>query len=245
MKDSSHWYSSRIERDVQLVRWGHYGAPVLLFPTAGGDAEEAERFHLIGALWPLIDAGRIKVYCCDSVAGQAWIQNGTAPFYRARLQNLFDSFVYREVLPAIRTDCRCDDIEVITAGASIGAFNAVATVCRHPDAFRAAIGMSGTYDLEKWLNGEFFEDFYFASPIHYLPNLDDGAQIEALRRRFVLLAYGEGRWEDPDESWRMANVLGAKGVPNRVDAWGQQWDHDWPTWREMLPRYLDELTGGA
>ncbi|MDH4031677.1 MAG: hypothetical protein OEU49_12575, partial [Chromatiales bacterium] len=85
----------------------------------------------------------------------------------------------------------------------------------------------------------------FASPIHYLPNLEDGAQIEALRRRFVLLAYGEGRWENPDESWRLANVLGAKGVPNRVDAWGQQWDHDWPTWREMLPRYLDELTGGA
>ena len=32
------------------------------------------------------------------------------------------------------------------------------------------------------------------------------------------------------------------GIPNRVDNWGPDWDHDWPTWRAMLPQYLDELT---
>src|SRR5439155_507101 len=69
------WYSHRVERDVQLVRWGHFGAPVLLFPTAGGDAEEIERFHVIEALEGLISAGRIKVYSCDSVAGQ-WLISG-------------------------------------------------------------------------------------------------------------------------------------------------------------------------
>jgi esterase/lipase superfamily enzyme len=144
-------------------------------------------------------------------------------------------------VPAIRIDCRSNDVEIVTAGASIGAFNAVASLCRHPDVFRTAIGMSGTYDLQPWLNGEFYEDFYFSSPLHYLPELGDGAQLAALRSRFVLLAYGEGRWEDPDQSWRLADVLGAKGVPNRVDVWGQEWDHDWPTWREMLPRYLSDL----
>jgi esterase/lipase superfamily enzyme len=56
------------------------------------------------------------------------------------------------------------------------------------------------------------------------------------------MAFGQGRWEDPGESWRLAGVLGDKGVPNRVDAWGPEYDHDWPTWREMLPKYLDELT---
>ena len=39
----------------------------------------------------------------------------------------------------------------------------------------------------------------------------------------------------------IADVLGAKGIPNRVDPWGREWDHDWPSWRAMLPRYLDEL----
>lgn len=242
MKDSSVWYSPRLERDVRLTRWGHFGTPVLLFPTAGGDAEEVERFHVVGAVLPLIEAGRVKIYSCDSVAGRTWIEDGQTPFYRARVQNLFDGYVINEVVPAIRADCRSDRIQIIAAGASIGAFNAVASLCRHPDAFRAAIGMSGTYDLEPWLYGHFFDDFYFSSPLHYLPNLHEGPQLDALRHRFVLMAYGEGRWEDPNESWRMAKVLGDKGIPNRVDVWGREWDHDWPTWREMLPRYLDDLT---
>jgi len=241
MKESSTWYSSRLEQDVHLVRWGKYGTPVLLFPTAGGDAEEIERFHLIGALQPLIDGGRIKIYSFDSLAGRTWMESGHSPAYRARFQNLYDACIRQEVVPAIRADCHSDAIEIITAGASIGAFNAVASLCRHPDVFRLAVGMSGTYNLEKWLNGEFFDDFYFSSPMHFLPHLTEEKQLGALRERFVLLAFGEGRWEDPGESWRLANTLGAKGIPNRVDPWGQEWDHDWRTWRAMLPRYLEEM----
>jgi esterase/lipase superfamily enzyme len=30
-------------------------------------------------------------------------------------------------------------------------------------------------------------------------------------------------------------------VPNRVDAWGKEWRHDWVTWRKMLPQFLGEL----
>ena len=239
-KVSSRWFSSRVEQDVHLVRYGHYGTPVLLFPTAGGDAEEAERFHLIGALGGLIDEGRIKVYSTDSIAGRAWVTGDHAPEYCSLLQNRFDAMVYEEILPAIRNDCQSDDIEVIAAGASIGAFNAVATVCRHPDAFLAAVAMSGTYDLSKYLEGRMNQDFYFSSPLHYLPDLE-GPQLERLQTRLILLPSGEGQWEDIGESWRMANVLGAKGVPNRVDSWGTDWKHDWETWRAMLPKYLDEL----
>ena len=225
---------------MPLVRWGHFGTPVLLFPTAGGDAEEVERFHLIRVLEPLIDEGRIKVYSTDSVAGRTWVSGDHSAEFCSRVQNLFDAFIYEEVTPAIRTDCDSQDIEIIATGASIGAFNAVATVCRHPDAYRMAIGMSGTYDLSKYLEGRMFPDFYFSSPIHYLPDLE-GPQLERLRTRFILLPTGEGRYEDIGESWRLARILGAKGVPNRVDPWGANWHHDWETWREMLPKYLAEF----
>lgn len=241
MKDSSSWWSERVQQHVRLVRWGHYGTPVLLFPTAGGDAEECERFRVIQSLEPLIAAGRIKVFSLDSIAGAAWLSGRHHPLHCAWLQNRFDACVYHEIAPAIRTDCRSPDIEILTAGASIGAFNAVATVCRHPDVFSLALGLSGTYDLQGWLHGDWSDDFYYSSPVHYLPGLGEGEQLDRLRRRFLLLATGQGRWENPQESWRMADVLGAKGIPNRVDAWGPEWDHDWPTWREMLPRYLAEL----
>jgi esterase/lipase superfamily enzyme len=240
MKSVERWYSPRVRQDMTLVRWGAMGRPVLLFPTAGGDAEESERFLMLEALRPLLSDGRIKVYSVDSVAGRAWADK-LPPRHCSWLQTAFDAYVYHEVVPAIRADCRSSDIEVIAAGASIGAFNALASLCRHPDVFCAAVGMSGTYDIEPWLHGEMNDDFYFSSPMHFVPQLW-GWELDQLRRRFALMAVGQGRWEAPDESWRMAKVLGDKGVPNRVDAWGQEWDHDWPTWRRMLPQYLHELT---
>ncbi|MDH3524424.1 MAG: alpha/beta hydrolase-fold protein, partial [Acidobacteriota bacterium] len=230
-----------LEQTLTVVRWGHFGTPVLLFPTAGGDAEECERFLMLQVLAPLLEAGRIKVYSCDSIAGRTWTSRLGDGRYRARVQTLFDRFVADELVGAIRKDCSDPTIEIVTAGASIGAFNAVATLCRHPDAFKAAIGMSGTYDLTRWLDGEWSDDFYFSSPLHYLPGLGEGEQLSRLRQRFVLLATGEGQWEAPAESWQMANLLGSKGIPNRVDPWGPDYDHNWPTWRAMLPRYLDEL----
>jgi esterase/lipase superfamily enzyme len=241
MKEASRWYSERVEQPVTLARWGHWGAPVLLFPTAGGDAEEAERMQLVGALAPLIEAGRIKLYSCDSLAGRALAAKWGTEEYRCRLLNRFEEMIAAEIVPAIHADCG-GRAEVIAAGASIGAFKAVAVTCRYPWLFRAAVAMSGTYDLERLLGFHGNGDYYFAAPLSFLPNLGESEPLDWLRRRFVLLAYGQGRWEDPDENWRMANLLGAKGVPNRVDVWGPEWDHDWPTWRRMLPLYLEELT---
>lgn len=240
-KVRSTWYSPRLRRDVTAVRWGHYGAPLLLFPTAGGDAEECERMQMIRALSPLIDAGRLKVYSPDSVAGQAWVDKNLSTGHKAWVQNQYDGYVYDELVPLIRRDCASSDIEIITAGASLGGFNAVASLCRHPDVFRTAISMSGTFDFTGWMEGHHPDDFHMASPTHFLPYLDEGHQLRALRRRFVIFAVGEGRWETPRNSWHMAAVLGRRGVPNRVDLWGKNHDHDWPSWREMLPKYLSEM----
>lgn len=240
-KQSENWYSDRLGQHVTVVRWGHVGTPVLVFPTAAGDAEECERFLMLDVLAPLLEKGRIKVYSVDSVAGQAWVDRDIPRDVAGRRQNQFDEFVYREVIPLVRHDCKSPDIEVIAAGASIGAFNALAAICRHPDVFKSAICMSGTYDLKKFMGEEMTQDYYQSSPMHFLPNLGEGEQLRRLRQRFVLFTHGQGRWEDPNESWRIADVLGAKDIPNRVDAWGQEWDHDWPTWREMLPKYVDEL----
>jgi esterase/lipase superfamily enzyme len=227
-------------QSVLCARWGSFGQPVLLFPTAGGDAEECERFKMMLVLRPLIEAGRIKVYSCDSVGGQALTERRShPPGYFPRVQCLFDAFVRHEFVPWIRADCASPDIEIVTAGASIGAFNAVAAVCKHPDVFSKAIAMSGTYNIAKWLEPEDLGmDWYYSSPLHFVPNLQEGPQLHALRQRFVLLPTGEGPYEDPSESWRMGQVLGARGIPNRVDFWGQDYRHDWTTWREMLPRYL-------
>jgi|SRR6202453_1991205 esterase/lipase superfamily enzyme len=241
LKIRERWFSDRIEQDITVARWGSFGVPVLVFPSAGGDAEEIERNGLVDACGSLLAEGRVKLYSVDSVAGQAMVTKAGSVEYRMWLLNQFQECVRWEVVPAIHADLGGQAIDVITTGASIGAFNAVAMLGRYPDAFSAAIGMSGSYRVERFYDEAWSQDLYYAAPLQFLPGLS-GSQLDRLRERRVILASGEGDWEDVGESWRMAAVLGDKGIPNRVDNWGKQWPHEWSTWRRMLPQYLDELT---
>jgi esterase/lipase superfamily enzyme len=238
----SRWYSQRTQCEITMVRWGHYGQPVLVFPTAGGDAEEIERFKLIDVLRPLLDDGRIKIYSVDSVASSAWFNKQGTPQHRMWLQNQFHQYVKHEVVPAIRQDCKSPDIGIWAAGSSIGAFHAAAVVCRFPDLFHKALSMSGTYNLMRFIEvNDYTEDYWKASPLQFVPSLE-GLHLDVLRTRYIHIATGEGKWENIGESWALANVLGAKGIPNRVDSWGPDWHHDWVTWRAMMPKFLDEWT---
>jgi esterase/lipase superfamily enzyme len=235
------WYSPRVQTDITVVRWGVVGVPVLVFPTAGGDAEEIERQGLVNACGPLLAEGRIKLYSVDSVAGRAMVAKDGSAEHRMWLLSQFQECVRWEVVPAIHADLGGRALDVIAAGASIGAFNAVAMLCRYPDVFGAAVGMSGSYRIERFYDEAWSEDLYYSAPMQFLPGLD-GGHLDRLRQRRAILASGEGDWEDISSSWQMAGVLGDKGIPNRVDNWGPQWPHEWHTWREMLPQYLRELT---
>ena len=243
---STRWHSERLGQEVQVVRWGTFGTPVLLFPTAGGDAEEIERFHMIDALEPLLEAGRIKVYSCDSVAGQALARGrGHAAHQRWLIRTSSTQFVRHEVVPAIRTDCRAPDIEIIAAGASIGAFHALAVLCRYPDVFTHAIAH------ERHLRPR-------ALPRRAEPPTTstrrrrctscpalNGADLERLRTRFVAARLGRGARRGHRRVLATPRTCSAERHPQPRRPWGQDWHHDWPTWRRMLPQYLDELTVGG
>ena len=98
------WFSERLQTDVTVVRWGAFGVPVLVFPSAGGDAEEIERHGLVNACGPLLAEGRIKLYSVDSVAGQAMVTKAGPVEHRMWLLNQFHEFVRWEVVPAIHAD---------------------------------------------------------------------------------------------------------------------------------------------
>lgn len=237
MKAVERWHSHRMKQPITVTRWGHGGLPLLVLPTAGGDAEEIERHRLVDQLGDLLEAGYLRVYSCDSVAGAAMMDRRGDVGYRCWLLNQFHHAVAREVVPLMRHDSGHQLVAV--GGSSIGAFNAVALISRFPAKFRAAIALSGTFEIEHLIGG-YADDLFYCTPQRFLPGLQ-GPALDLLRQRFVLLASGTGDWEDIEESWRMADALGAKGVPNRVDDWGPAYEHEWPTWWEMLPRYVREL----
>lgn len=217
---------------------------MLVFPTAGGDAEEIERFHLVRSVAPLLEAGKIKLYSCDSVGGRAWFDKETSPEHRMWMQHQYHQYVKHEVVPAIRRDCNSEDVPIWSAGASIGAFHAAAVVCRFPDIFHKALAMSGTFGIMKWIERPEPTDYFFvSSPLHFVPTLS-GKHLDLLRTRYVHFASGEGKWEDIQESFRLAKILGDAGVPNYVESWGPDWHHDWVTWRAMVPKILGQWTEG-
>ncbi len=56
-------YSPAIGRQIQVLAFGHYGAPVIAFPSGGGKFFDFEDNGMITAVAPLIESGRIKVSC--------------------------------------------------------------------------------------------------------------------------------------------------------------------------------------
>lgn len=234
------WHSKALDREMTMAAWGHYGKPVLLAATAASDALDYERFKLVHVLKPLMEAGKIKVYSVASVAGEGWLSKEAHPGHKTWLQSRYDLYLDQEVFPAIRKDCGGDAL-IAMAGASIGAYQAVNALLKHPESVDLAIGMSGTYDFDRWVGDHRDSHYYFNQPLYFVPNLPEGPQLDLMRKRRVVIATGQGRAEAPHESVRLSQVLNGKGIPNNLEIWGNDVHHDWPTWRTMLPMFLSKL----
>jgi hypothetical protein len=83
MKTEYHrWYSHRLGLDMGIVVYGHWGPPLMGFPTSAGDEWELDRQGMISALAPLIDAGRVKFFSVNSVNWAGLYNKGAHPFHR-------------------------------------------------------------------------------------------------------------------------------------------------------------------
>lgn len=240
MKREIHkWFSPRLSKDMEVAVYGHYGFALLLLPTAAADFLEYERFHLISSIQPLIEAGKVKVFSINSINSEAWLNNRMHPRHKAIRHQQFNSYVEHEVIPFIRTHTN-SDTPIITSGASLGALHAANLYFRRPDLLAGTIAMSGVYDLTTYTKGYYDEDVYFNSPMHYMPNLNDDFHLPMLRQaKNIHILAGSGDYEDPEASRRLSDILHSKGIPHELDVWGWDMKHDWPTWRAMLPHYLE------
>jgi esterase/lipase superfamily enzyme len=240
MKREIHqWHSPRLNKNMEIAVYGHFGFALLLLPTAAADYLEYERFLLIDTLKPYIEAGKVKVFSINSINAEAWLNNRMNPRHKAIRHQQYNAYVENEVVPFIRTHTS-QDTPIITSGASLGALHAANLFFRRPDLFAGTIAMSGVYDLTTYTKGYFDEDVYFNSPAHYLPNLEDENYLNRLRSSsHIHILSGSGDYEDPDASRRLSGILSGKGIPHELDIWGPDIKHDWPTWRSMLPYYID------
>jgi esterase/lipase superfamily enzyme len=236
------WYSNNLGMEMPIVAYGHDGPPLLMFPTAAADYLEYERFQLIDAIQPLIEAGRLRAYSINSVNRYSLLNEKAPPHVKAELLTRYDRYIMEEVLPLIRNDTGDPQARPITTGASLGAFLSANAYFKHPDLMRGVIAMSGSYDVRSYLKGYHDDNVYFNNPVSYLSNLNDDYYLPILRRAdAIYILSGQGAYEAPERSRELSNILNSKGIPNTLDLWGHDVNHDWPWWRKMLPYYIDKI----
>ncbi|HVQ95227.1 MAG TPA: alpha/beta hydrolase-fold protein [Mycobacteriales bacterium] len=225
-----------------VITHGHFGRPFLVFPSERGRPWDFENNGMVDAVRPLLDAGRVKLYCVDSYDAGSWANHELPLEARARQHGNYEAWIHDTVLPFIYADCG-GPLGVGTLGVSMGAFHALTFALRRADLFPLALCLSGNYDPASWRGwGERGDAAYFTNPTDFVPNLN-GEHLDWLRARLsVLLVVGQGRWEDSTgalpSTCAMAGLLAAKGIPCELDVWGHDVPHDWPSWCTQLAHHL-------
>lgn len=233
------WHSPHLDKHMEIVTYGEYGFPLLMFPTAAADYLEYERFHVITVLEEFINAGKVKVFSINSINREAWLNRHIHAKHKAERQQQYNDYITEEVVPYIWESCK-SKLGIITAGASLGAFHCANQLFRHPDLFDGMIAMSGSFDIRGYYEGDYYDNnVYFNNPVDYLPNLDDETYLPLLKtKKHIHIVTGQGAYENPYASRRLSDILHAKGIPHELDLWGYDMPHDWPTWRMMMRYYL-------
>jgi len=239
-RDYHHWYSHRLGIELGVVVYGHWGSPILGFPTSAGDEWELEGQGMIGALADFIDAGRIKFYSINSINGLSFYNKGAHPFHRSYVQSVFDSYLREEVVPFIWSNCQ-SQVAIATMGASFGAYHAANSLFKHPDVIKRCFAMSGVYDLRNFMDGLYDDNFYFNNPVDYISNLSDPWVYDNLASCDIHLSTGTGPWENSGPTYHFSGILARKGIRHSLDNWGPQGGHDWPYWKHQMREYVSHL----
>jgi esterase/lipase superfamily enzyme len=235
------WHSCRLGRDMGVRVHGHWGAPILVFPTSGGDEWEYEGQGMLDALGQPLDAGKIKLFCVNSVNNESWYDKAAPAHHRSYVQAMYDAYVAEEVVPFIRAHCQSRGIAITSTGASFGAYHAVNSLLKHPQIFRRCLGLSGVYDLRRFMDGDYDDNFYFNNPVDYVASLSDPWYLEQLAQDDIHLVTGCGPWEDSKPTYQLSGVLWSRGIRHSVDDWGADGGHEWPFWRRQMAEYVTRL----
>jgi esterase/lipase superfamily enzyme len=235
------WDSPRLGRGMGIQVYGHYGSPLLVFPTSGGDEYEYAGQGMIAALAHHIDAGRVKFFCVNSVNNDSWYNKQAHPRHRSYRQAMYDAYIANEVVPFIYEHCRTPGVPITTTGSSFGAYHAANTLFKHPDLFRRCLALSGVYDLRRFMDGDYDDNFYFNNPVDYLAGLSDPWYLQQLNQDDIHLVTGTGPFEDSGPTYRLSEVLRARGINHCLDNWGAEGGHDWPYWKRQMNEYIGRL----
>ena len=228
------WFSPALGRDMEMLIFGHGGAPYLVFPTSMGRFFDYENRRMIEAVGEKYENGELQAFCVDSVDSESWYNKGVHPSERARRHNDYDRYIMDEVLPFVRGR---NSAPLGATGCSFGGYHAANVGLRHPEAFTSIVSMGGAFDIKQFLDGYYDDNCYFNCPVDFMANLGEGPMLDECRQLRIVLATGE-----TDiclgENHKLSSVLTEKRIPHWLDVWGEGTGHDWPWWQAMARKFL-------
>lgn len=235
------WFSPILNREMELLIFGHAGRAVLFFPTRMARFFDYENWGIVAALEEQINRGEVQLFCVDSIDNESFYNQHLHPSARIERHLQYEQYLLNEVIPLMYSKNGGEWMEV--AGCSMGAYHAMNFAMKYPWLFKKAVGISGRYDLTSnpgdfrdLFDGYHNEDVYFNMPGQYLSNLTDHNLLTAARNMEIILAIGE---TDPflNGNIEFSAMLWNKGIPNQLYQWSGN-AHRPKYWIQMVPLYL-------
>ena len=72
-------WSAVLDRAMEFKRYGHSGVPVLALPARGGRFYDWENNGMPEAVASLLHAGKVQLFCADSIDGESLLAGNSAP----------------------------------------------------------------------------------------------------------------------------------------------------------------------
>ena len=227
------WYSDTLNMDIEMVKYGHSGIPVIIFPTTLGSYFEAKDMFIIESARWFIESGKIQIFCPDGINKHSWYNKNIHPSQRVKNHIWYDEFIRKEIVEGVRFST--DSGKVAVAGCSFGGYTASNFAFKFPHLVSHLISMSGSFDIKSFVDGYYDENVYFNNPVDYLPDL----QHPDIHNMGIIL--GTSDWDIcKSANFHMSDLLHRKGIRHWLDVIPDS-PHDWPLWRYMFPKYLQKL----
>jgi len=235
------WYSPNLQRDMELLVFGHSGAKVLLFPTRTARFYDYENWNIIESIKPFIENGWIQVFALDSIDQESLYCFWSHPQGRIQRHLQYENYILNEVIPLMHQ--KNPDPFLMSVGCSMGAYHAINIAFRHPNLFGKLVALSGRYDLtiklgmfDDLFSGYYNDTIYYNLPSHYVPNLPEEEQLHQIRKMKVTIACGKDDVFYANNK-EFSETLWGKGITHDFHEWDGM-AHQAKYWRQMLPIYL-------
>lgn len=227
------FYSRHLDKEIEMLVFGGWGYPIILFPSTLSRYYQVKDFGLIDSVAGFIDSGKFKIYSIDAIDEESWYGKHLHPSQRVANYIQYDKFLSHELIPAIQRECNVEKVGV--AGCSFGGYHAANLAFRHPDKVAYLMSMSGAFDMKSFMDGYYDDNFYYNNPVDYM------AHEQGWRYGHMKIVLGTSEWDIClNTNMQMSSVLNRTGVDHWLNIWG--WEkHDWPLWNKMFPTYLARL----